>query len=85
MKYLHWEFQAGPDNVIRVDLDKAANVQLVDDTNFSAFRRGGRYRYQGGYFKKTPAHLSPPRTGRWHVVVHLGRYAGTVRASASMN
>lgn len=85
MKFLHWEFHSGPENVIRVELDKAANVQLLDDTNFSAFRRGGRYRYQGGYYKQTPVHLSPPTSGRWHVVVHLGGYAGTVRANASMN
>lgn len=85
MKFIHWELQAGPDNVIRVDLDKAANVQLLDDTNFAAFRRGGRYRYHGGYYKHTPVSLVPPRTARWHVVVHLGGYAGTVRAAVSMN
>ena len=85
MRFLHWEFQANPNNVIRVELDKAANVQLLDDINFSAFRRGGVYRYHGGFYKQTPVHLSPPNSGRWHVVVHLGGYAGTVRASASMN
>jgi hypothetical protein len=71
--------------MIRVDLDKAANVQLLDDTNFAAFRHAGRYRYHGGYYKQTPVNLVPPRTARWHVVVHLGGYAGTVRASVSMN
>jgi hypothetical protein len=84
MEHLHWLVNAGPENVVRVDLKTAANVMLLDDINYSAFRRRAAYRYHGGYYKRTPVHLSPPRTGRWHVVVHLGGYAGRVAASVAV-
>lgn len=85
MKFIHWDIQAGPDNVVQVQLDRAANVLLLDDTNFAAFRRGGRHSYFGGYYKQTPVRLVPPRETRWHVVVHLSGYAGRVNASMSLN
>lgn len=84
MQYLHWEVHAGPQNVIRVTLGAAANVVLLDDHNYAAFRRGGSYKYHGGYYRRTPVCLSPPRTGRWHVVVHLGGYGGRVRADVKV-
>jgi hypothetical protein len=84
MKYLHWDFNAGPDNVICVDLQMAANVVLLDDINYSAFRRGCSYRYFGGYYRQTPVRLSPPHSGHWHVVVHLGGYAGRVAANVAV-
>ena len=34
MNFLKYEFDAGPQDVIRVDLDKQANVRLLDATNF---------------------------------------------------
>lgn len=84
MQHLHWQVDAGPENVVRVDLKTAANVMLLDDINYSAFRCGAAYRYHGGYYKSTPVRLSPPRTGRWHVVIHLGGYAGRVSASVAV-
>jgi len=84
MKFLHWDMNAGPDNVIQVELDKQANVLLMDDSNFSSYRNGRSYRYYGGLAKRSPATLVPPHSGHWHVVVDLGGYAGSVRASCSM-
>ena len=40
MGYLHYEFDAGPGDVIEVTLDRAANVQLLDPANFEAYRDG---------------------------------------------
>jgi hypothetical protein len=84
MRFLHWDFRGGPDNVVRVELDHAANVILLDDIDFSAFRRGSRYNYFGGYYKQTPVALVPPHEGSWHVVVHLGGYGGRVNASMAL-
>jgi hypothetical protein len=81
MQFLHSDFNIGPDDVVQVSLDKQANVLMLDDTNFSNYRRGGRYSYFGGLAKQSPVRLSPPHQGRWHVVVDVGGYAGTVRAS----
>ena len=84
MNYLHQEFDAGPNDVIEVTLDHAANVLLLDPINYSNYKNGHPYRYHGGYAKTSPLRLSPPRADHWHLVVDLGGNTGTVRASASL-
>ncbi len=84
MKFLHWEVDAGPDNMIQVELSRQANVLLLDDQNFNAYRGGRRYRYFGGHARQTPATLVPPRSGHWHLVVDLGGYGGHVEASVAI-
>ena len=84
MKFLHWDINAGPDNVIQVELDQQANVLLMDDINFNCYRNGRSYRYFGGLAKQSPSTLVPPHSGHWHVVVDLGGYAGSVQASCSV-
>ena len=82
MNFLHYEMQLASDDVVEVTLDKQANVRLLDDANFARYKRGERHTYYGGLAKVQPVHLRPPHSGRWHVVIDLGGYAGTVRASA---
>jgi len=82
MDHLHQEFDAGPSDVIEVTLDHAANVLLMDETNYRRYQRGDDYRYYGGYAEQSPARLVPPRDGRWHLVIDLGGYPGSVRAGA---
>lgn len=84
MKYLHYKFDAGPQDIIEVTLDKQANVLLLDPSNFRKYKNGQNYRYSGGLAKTSPVRLSPPRPGHWHVVVNLGGYRGTVRAGARL-
>ncbi|MBS0261596.1 MAG: DUF1883 domain-containing protein [Planctomycetes bacterium] len=84
MNFLHWDMHAGPENVIRVTLDRQANVLLMDDSNFSSYRNGQSHRYFGGLAKRSPVSLVPPHGGHWHVVVDLGGYAGTVHAGVSI-
>jgi hypothetical protein len=81
MGFLHSDFNIGPDDTVQVTLDKQANVLLLDDGNFSNYRGGRRFSYFGGLAKQSPVRLSPPHSGHWHVVVDLGGYAGSVRAS----
>lgn len=67
----HWDIgscQRG--DVWRVELDKAANVFLVDPTNYSAFKSGRRFTYYGGLIERTPHDFVIPRTGRWYIVAH---------------
>jgi hypothetical protein len=82
MNFLHQEFDAGPDDVIEVMLDHAANVLLLDGSNYENYRNGRPFHYYGGYAKTSPARISPPRTGHWHLVIDLGGFAGSVRASS---
>ena len=82
MNYLHYEFDLGSNDTVEVTLDKQANVRLLDATNFALYRSGSKHRYYGGLAKESPVKMSAPHAGHWHVVIDLGGYAGTVRATA---
>ena len=81
MDFLHTDFSGGSDTIALVTLDGQANVLLMDNLNFSAYQQGRSFNYYGGWVTKSPARLSPPHYGHWHVVIDLGGYSGTVRAS----
>ena len=81
MNYLHYDLHLQASDAVEVTLDKQANVRLLDDSNFSNYQRGDQHKYYGGLATKSPVRLSPPRAGHWHLVVDLGGYAGTVKAS----
>lgn len=81
MNYLHYDFNLSAGNIIEITLDKQANVRLLDDTNYLRYKSGKQHRYIGGLAKKSPLHLKAPHQGHWHVVIDLGGYAGTVKAS----
>lgn len=84
MNYLHYQLDLKSGDVVEVTLDKAANVRLLDPTNYSLYRRGQPHRYHGGYAKESPVLLSAPHAGSWHLVVDLGGYSGSVRASVNV-
>ena len=84
MNFLHQEFDAGPDDLIEVMLDHAANVQLLDVSNYRDYQAGRQYRYFGGYARTSPFRMRPARRDRWHLVVDLGGMSGSVRASARL-
>ena len=68
--------------VVEVTLaGNAANVFLVDNTNFSAYRAGRNYKYYGGHATSSPVRLQIPHSGHWYLVVDLGGYGGSVRHS----
>lgn len=84
MEYLHYEFNAGSDQMVEIQLDRQANVLLLDDMNYQCYRRGDSFRYHGGLAKKSPYFLALPRNGRWHLVIDLGGGAGAIRATARL-
>jgi hypothetical protein len=59
----------------------AANVRLLDHSNFQAYRNGRRHRYIGGLAKRSPVRLQIPKSGHWHTVVDMQGLRGTTRAS----
>lgn len=68
--------------VVEVTLSgSAANVRLLDSSNFHSYRSGRRHRYYGGHVTRSPVRLDIPRDGHWHVAVDMGGYPGQVRAS----
>lgn len=62
----------------------AANVRLLDNSNFGSYRRGGQHRYIGGLAKESPVRLGVPSSGRWHVVVDMMGLGGSVRSSVNV-
>lgn len=84
MDFLLYDVNVGADDVIVVSLDRQANVLLLDDINFSAYRSGRSFHYHGGWRKQSPVRLYPPHTGRWHVVIDLAGRGGTIRAGVTV-
>lgn len=84
MNFLHYEVDAGSSNTIQVTLDQQANVRLLDGMNFQKYSSGEQHRYFGGLAEASPINLRPPHAGHWHVVIDLGGYSGTVRASVQV-
>jgi hypothetical protein len=84
MEHLHYQLDANPGDVIEVMLDHAANVLLLDASNYANYTSGQSYRYHGGYAKVSPYRIRAPHSGRWHLAVDLGGGAGSVRASVQV-
>lgn len=57
----------------------AANVRLMDNSNFSSYKRGARHRFYGGLAKQSPVRLQVPSSGRWYVTVDMQGLGGSVR------
>ena len=84
MNFLHYEVDLRNDEAVRVTLDKRANVRLLDSHNFQKYRNGSEHTYYGGQAIRSPFLITAPRAGHWHVVIDLGGYAGSVRASVGV-
>ncbi len=80
MNFIKYEVDAGPDDVIEVTLNSAANVRLLDSSNFHSYRGGRRHRYLGGHVTRSPYRMRAPQQGHWYIVIDLGGYSGSVRA-----
>lgn len=59
----------------------AANVRLMDSSNYNSYRQGRSHRYIGGLATHSPVVLVVPRSGHWYITVDLGGLRGTVRTS----
>lgn len=67
--------------IVEVTLSHAANVFLVDSSNYQSFKSGRPYRYYGGQATRSPVRLNVPSAGHWYLVINLGGYGGSVRHS----
>ena len=81
MNFLQYDLQLAPNDVVEVTLDKQANVRLLDAVNFAKYKRSEQHSYHGGLAKVSPLRIKAPHAGHWYLVIDLGGYAGTVRAS----
>jgi Domain of unknown function (DUF1883)/TIR domain len=72
--------QAG--DVVEITLSgSAANVRLLDSSNFQSYRSGRQHRYIGGLATRSPVRLQVPNSGNWHVAVDMQGLQGKTQAS----
>lgn len=57
---------------VRVELNHAADVFLVDSTNYRRYQSGQRFTYFGGHYTQTPVNISVQGVGRWYLIVRGG-------------
>jgi hypothetical protein len=86
MQFNYWDLgQRSRGEVVEITLSgNAANVRLMDSSNYSAFKAGRSHRATGGHVKKSPVRLQIPNSGRWYVTVDYGGYSGRGRASVQV-
>ena len=84
MKFVHHDLgNRSGGEIVEITLSgNAANVRLMDSSNFSSYKGGRRHKYTGGLAKKSPVRLRIPHSGHWHVAVDLIGLGGSVRSSA---
>ncbi|MBE9390134.1 DUF1883 domain-containing protein [Vagococcus salmoninarum] len=57
---------------VKVELQHAADVFLVDSANYQKMNSGQKYNYFGGHYTKTPLQISVQGSGRWYLIVRGG-------------
>lgn len=67
--------------VVEIQLANAANVRLMDSSNYSNYKRDARHQFFGGYVKQSPYRITVPSSGHWYVAIDLGGHQGTIRSS----
>ncbi|WP_321281390.1 DUF1883 domain-containing protein [Marinifilum fragile] len=71
--------------VVEVTLKgNAANIKLMNSSNFQSYRAGRRHTYYGGYVRKSPYRVKVPNSGTWYLTVDLGGYSGKVSSSVKV-
>jgi hypothetical protein len=59
----------------------AANVRLMDSSNYQNYKSGRGHRYAGGLITRSPVVLGVPSSGHWYVTIDLQGLRGTVRST----
>lgn len=82
MQFTHYKLgHVVAGSVVEVTLKgSAANVRLMDNSNFNSYKAGRRHQYHGGLAKSSPVRLQVPRSGTWHVAVDMQGLRGTVQS-----
>lgn len=62
----------------------AANVRLMDSSNFQNYKSGRRHKFYGGYVTRSPYRVSVPNNGHWYVAIDLGGYSGRISSSVNV-
>lgn len=77
--FIHAREYLDSGDVVVVECDHQCNVLVMDDVNFENYRRGGQFRYHGGFYKYLPARIGVPHSGHWNTVIDLGGGSAQIR------
>jgi hypothetical protein len=70
-------------SIVEVTLQgSAANVRLMDWSNYNSYKSGRQHRYFGGLATSSPVRIPVPHSGNWYVTVDMQGLRGTVRSAA---
>lgn len=86
MQFNYWDLgQRSRGEIVEVTLSgSAANIRLLDSSNYQAFKAGRNDRYAGGHTKRSPVRLQIPSNGHWYVTIDYGGQPGRGRASVQV-
>lgn len=62
----------------------AANVRLMNSSNYPKYKNGRSHKYYGGLAKSSPIRLQIPNSGRWYVTIDMQGLRGSVTSSIRM-
>lgn len=71
MSYIHSREWVDSGSIVSVQCSHQINVLVMDDTNYSMFKRGQSAKVYGGFYTGFPANISVPHSGNWNVVLAL--------------
>jgi len=81
VKFIHNDLgQRRRGEVVEITLTSAANVRLMNSSDFSNYKRDARHKYIGGLAKRSPLRLQIPSSGHWHVAIDMRGLRGSTRA-----
>ncbi|GAB0157899.1 hypothetical protein CHRYSEOSP005_31900 [Chryseobacterium sp. Alg-005] len=86
MKYLVWDLkQLKRGERVKITLSgNAANVRLMDSSNYQSYKNGRGHRYTGGLVKRSPVVLTVPSSGHWYITVDMQGLRGSTNASVQV-
>jgi len=70
--------------IVEVTLSAAANVRLMNSTNFQNYKNGRKHHYHGGLVKRSPYQLQIPNSGHWYLTVDMQGLRGSTKTSVRM-
>ncbi|HET8574326.1 MAG TPA: DUF1883 domain-containing protein [Edaphocola sp.] len=86
MEYLVWDLkQLKRGERVKVTLTgNAANVRLMDNSNYNNYKSGRSHRYVGGLVTKSPVILGVPSSGHYYVTVDMQGLRGSTNANVQI-
>ena len=73
MKYSYEEGNFKQGDILSIQIDRRANIYLLDRLNFNRYKSNQTCEYYGGTSNTSPYNIKVPRTGHWYIVIDLGR------------